>query len=133
MNKIYKVIYRTTCFFTVMVLIYTLGLALGLSNTAGDEGVYSLLLKNIVTLFAFSVVFGLSFLIFETGLPPSAKRIFHAVVLYVAFLVAAMIMANTGDDTRQQILFIFIATLLYTVIYIASLLISKGAGKLIKK
>jgi hypothetical protein len=44
-----------------------------------------------------------------------------------------MIMANTGDDTRQQILFIFIATLLYTVIYIASLLISKGAGKLIKK
>ena len=60
-------------------------------------------------------------------------RIFHIAILYVSFMAASLIMANTGDDPRQIILFVFIATLLYTVVYLAALMVSKGLKKLLKK
>lgn len=133
MNKIIKSVTRAAYFFSIAVILYTLTLAVGLGGAVGNEKIYSLLFKNIITIFGFALIFGFSFLLFETKLPPSAMRIFHIAILYVSFMAASLIMANTGDDPRQIILFVFIATLLYTVVYLAALMVSKGLKKLLKK
>ncbi|MDD4125623.1 MAG: hypothetical protein PHW77_07880 [Eubacteriales bacterium] len=133
MNRFRQTANRSSWFFTVSVLIYSLALATGMSDISNDIGIYRLLFKNIVTLFAFSCVFGSSFLLFDTKLPSSAKRLFHILILYAAMLASAFIMANAGTDARQIILFVFMATLLYIVIYSTALIVSKAVKKMQKK
>ncbi len=133
MSKFRNTANRASWFFTVAVLVYSLTLAIGMSEVTNITGIYGVLFKNIVTLFGFSCVFGVSFLLFDTKLPSSAKRMLHILILYAAMLVTVFIMGNSGNDTREIILFVFIATLLYTIIYTVSVLISKAITKMIKK
>jgi hypothetical protein len=124
-----KIANRACRFFTVAAIIYTASLAAGLAEAENVSGIYGLLFKNIITIFAFSCVYGSSFLLFNLKITPAAKRMLHVLILYAAMLVSIFVMANTGGDIRNVIIFVFIATLLYTVIYTASVIIAKTINK----
>jgi hypothetical protein len=124
-----KIANRACRFFTVTAILYTAWLAVGLSEAENVSGIYGLLFKNIITIFAFSCVYGASFLLFNLKITPAAKRVLHVLILYAAMLASVFIMAGTNGDARNVIIFIFIATLLYTVIYTASVLIAKAINK----
>lgn len=121
------------CVFTASVIIYTGALAAAMSSEASAAGAYGLLFKNIMLLFVFSLAVGFAELIFTLEkLPPAAKRVIHVLAVYAVTLACALLMANTGKDARQIVLFVFILTLLYTVIYTAAALIIhvvRKAGK----
>lgn len=129
MSNFLKIANRACRFFTVAAILYAASLAVGLSEAENISGVYGLLFKNIFTIFAFSCVYGASFLLFNLKITPAAKRMLHALILYAAMLASVFVMANTGSDVRNIIIFVFIATLLYTVIYTASVLIAKAINK----
>ncbi len=132
-NRFNKAANRAAWFFTAAVPVYTLILRLGVTESGDTAGIYAVLFKNILTLFGFACVFGASFLFFDTKLPQSAKRLLHVLTLYLASLTAAFIMGNSGRDAREIILFVIIATLLFTVVYTASALTASAVRKLIKK
>lgn len=132
-SKFRKAANRASWFFTAAALAYTLTLAVVMPETNESVDIYGVLFKNIATLFGFSCVFGASFLLFDTALPSSAKRFLHVLVLYVATLISVFIMGKSGSDAREVIIFIFAATLLYTVIYTASVLISKAVKRFFAK
>ena len=132
--KRFNMIAGVTCgVFTAAVIVYTGALAAAMSDDASAAGAYGLLFKNIMLLFVFSLAVGCAELIFSLQkLPPAAKRVIHVLAVYAVTLVCALLMANTGKDARQIVLFIFILTLLYTVVYTAASLIIhfvRKAGK----
>lgn len=130
MSSLNKVLYRAASFFTLSSLVYTLCVALAKGQNQNINDVYMLLFKNQVALFVFSVIFGLSFLFFNIKkLPPAAKRFFHIVLLYLAMLGTIFIMADVSGEPRDIILFIFMATLLFMIIYLSAM----GLSSLIKK
>lgn len=118
MKKFQRVVFISAVFFTVLTLIYLSALAIAVSGRATD-GVYTLLLKNVFTLFGFSCVVGVSSLILTSKLGESAKRLLHILVIYVSAVVSSLIMANPGSDARQIVLFVFVATFLFIVAYAA--------------
>ncbi len=118
MKKFQRVVFISAVFFTVLTLIYLSALAIAVSGRATD-GVYTLLLKNVFTLFGFSCVVGVSSLILTSKLGGSAKRLLHILVIYVSAVVSSLIMANPGSDARQIVLFVFVATFLFIVAYAA--------------
>ena len=75
---------------------------------------------------AASAVFGASFLTFDVkGLPSAAKRTIHIVLLYAAMLCAFLLMADVSSgEVGSMVLFVFLSTLLYIVVYAVSCLIS---------
>ena len=118
MRKLQRVIFISTVFFTILTLIYLSALAIAVSGKATD-GVYTLLLKNVFTLFVFSCVVGASSLILTSRLGNASKRIIHIITLYAATVVSSLVMANPGSDPRQVILFVFVATFLFIIAYAA--------------
>jgi len=121
----FKTIAFTACaFFSGAALVYTASLALAL-GTSSAAGAYGLLFKNIAALFIYSWILALLGQVFETKLPSAAKRVIHVLALYAATLVCALVIADPGSDARQVVLFIFILTLLYTVVYTASALVMR--------
>lgn len=130
-----KAVNRAARFFMAAVPLYIFILFLGVKESGDAAGIYALLFKNILTLLAFSFVYGGSFLLFDAGasLPSTAKRLLHAFILYLASLAAAFIMGNSGRDVRENIIFVFIATLLFAVLYTAMTLIAAAVRKAIKR
>ncbi len=128
MSKFQRVIFIAAAFFTVLTLIYLSALAIAVSGKATD-GVYTLLLKNVFTLFGFSCVVGASSLILTSRLPSAARRVLHVLVIYAATVVSSLIMADPGKDARQIVLFVFVATFLFIVVYAAYITI----GAIIRK
>jgi hypothetical protein len=88
-----------------------------------------LLLKDLALLLVFSLFFGFSMLIFNLKrVPNAAKWTLHVFVLYIAmlgcFLLMSGIMANKGSTPSNKVMFIFISTLLFALIYsIAALIV----------
>lgn len=109
-------------FFSFAVLVYTAALAVAMGENSA-AGAYGLLFKNIAALFVYSWALGAAELIFSSRLPSAAKRVIHIFALYAATLACALVMASPGRDARQIVLFVFILTLLYTVIYTAASLV----------
>lgn len=115
-------------FFSCAALVYTAALAIAMGEKSA-AGAYGLLFRNIAALFAYSWAVGAAELIFSARLPSAAKRVIHIFALYAATLACALVMASPGKDARQIVLFIFILTLLYTIIYTASSLIIRFIRK----
>ena len=116
MKKLQRVVFIASTFFTVLTLIYLSALAISVSGKATD-GVYTLLLKNVFTLFGFSCVVGVSSLILTSRLPSAARRVLHVLIIYASAVVSSLIMANPGSDARQVVLFVFVATFLFIIAY----------------
>ena len=98
------------------------------------RAVFSLLLRNFAVILAASAVFGVSFMLFEVKwLPSAARRTFHILLLYADLIIAFLLMANVSGDTSGQVLFVFMATLIFIVLYgvscIVSSVIRKRRGK----
>ncbi|MEG1742834.1 MAG: DUF3021 family protein [Clostridia bacterium] len=116
MKQFKKIALKTSCFFTIGSLIYILLLTFSVSGTPNVSDVYSLILKNHLAMLAFSIIFGVSYLIFDIKkMPQAAKRFLHILINYVAMLVTFFVMAAV--DKRSQIIFAFVATFIFIVVY----------------
>ena len=121
------VVFRACLCFTVSAVLYTAVMSLMLADSAGEPAaVFTLLFQNFMIILAASAVFGASFLIFDVkGLPSAAKRTIHIVLLYAAMLCAFLLMADVSSgEVGSMVLFVFLSTLLYIVVYAVSCLIS---------
>lgn len=118
MAKLRQVIFKAACFYSVASLVYVSLVALMVDGSTTIANAYSLVLGNLVVLFGYSLVFGASFLLFDAAkLPQSARRLLHVIVLYVATVAACFMLANVTDDLRSRILFVFMATFAFIVVY----------------
>ena len=115
-------------FFSAAALIYTGALAIYMGDRSA-AGAYGLLFKNIAALFVYSWAMGALEFVFTLKISSAAKRVVHAFALYVCTLAAGLVMADPGKDARQIVLFIFILTLVYTVLYTAAVLIMRVIKK----
>ena len=119
-----KIAFVACSFFSVAALVYTGALAIAMGGRSA-AGAYGLLFKNIAVLFVYSWAMGALDSVFTLKVSAAAKRVIHALALYACTLAAGLIMADPGKDARQIVLFIFILTLVYTVIYTATVLIMR--------
>lgn len=133
MNKAKSAARRAFCFFSFAVLAYTGFLAVGLGDSKGLADTYGLLFKNICVIFAYALAFGFSFLVFEIKRSPVARRILHVFLLYAATLGTLLALANISGGAREVIIFIFISTLLYAVVYTAVLIVFRAVSAVINK
>ncbi len=118
MKKFGQMLFKTACFYTFSSLAYVLAISLSVDGKVALSDAYTLIFKNLLVLLGFSAAFGVSFLLFDIKkLPSTAKRLLHALFLYVCAVGACLLMANVGDDIRKKVLFIFVATFIYVVIY----------------
>ncbi len=133
MEKLKSVLFKAACFYSCASLVYLLAVALfldGNTTVINASDAYMEVFEKTAVLFLFSLAFGASFMIFDVKkLPSSAKRIIHAIGLYIAFVAACFFMASVDDDLRKKVMFVFIATFFYVIIYcvctFASFLIRK--------
>ena len=129
MAKFKKIAAVACSFFSAAALIYTGALALFMGGRSAVAGAYGLLFKNIAVLFVYSWAMGALELVFELRLSSAAKRVIHAFALYAFTLAAGLMMADPGKDARRIVLFIFILTLVYIVLYTATVLIMRVIKK----
>lgn len=118
MAKLRQVIFKAACFYSVASLVYVALVALMVKGNTTVADAYSLVLGNLAVLFGYSLVFGASFLLFDAAkLPQSARRLLHVIVLYAATIAACFMLANVTDDLRSKVLFVFMATFVFIVVY----------------
>jgi len=125
-NKLLKCLFRSLLFYTPISFGYLGFIALTVENgNKANAAFAALLLKNLALLLAFSLAFGFSALIFDIKrFPNAAKWTLHIIVLYAAMLGCFLLMASPDSTPSGKVLFIFIATLLYALIYsIAALIV----------
>ncbi|PKM63091.1 MAG: hypothetical protein CVU97_02055 [Firmicutes bacterium HGW-Firmicutes-21] len=125
-QKYKSCLYKSLLLYTVLSYGYLAAVASSSAdNTSTAISVFAReLLSNNAVLLLFSLVFGFSFLIFTIkGMPNAAKWTIHIVLLYASMLLAFLSMARVGADPRSKVLFIFISTLIFAVLYSISALI----------
>lgn len=125
-NNLLKCLFRSLLFYTPVSFGYLGFIALTVNNPNKNISTFAaLLLKNLALLLVFSLVFGFSMLIFNAKrLPNAAKWTLHIFVLYASMLGCFLLMATPDSKPSGKVLFIFIATLLFFLIYgIAALII----------
>ena len=129
--RLKEVVFRGSLCFTVSSLVYVAVMSAMLSGADGEPGaVFSLLLRNFAVILAASAVFGVSFMLFEVKwLPSAARRTFHILLLYADLIIAFLLMANVSGDTSGQVLFVFMATLIFIVLYGVSCIVSSVIRK----
>ena len=117
MAKLRQVIFKAACFYSVASLVYVALVALMVKG-------------NTTVADAYSLVFGASFLLFDAAkLPQSARRLLHVIVLYAATIAACFMLANVTDDLRSKVLFVFMATFVFIVVYTLGAVIGWAARR----
>ena len=124
-NTLLKSLFRSLLFYTPVSFLYLVFIALSVENSNKAISAFAgLLLRNLALLLLFSLVFGFSLQIFNLKrIPNAAKWTLHIVVLYAAMLGCFLLIANPNASPSGKVLFIFISTLLFAVIYSISALI----------
>ena len=121
MAKLRQVIFKAACFYSVASLVYVALVALMVKGNTTVADAYSLVLGNLA---------GASFLLFDAAkLPQSARRLLHVIVLYAATIAACFMLANVTDDLRSKVLFVFMATFVFIVVYALGAVIGWAARR----
>ena len=127
----------STSFFTVLTLAFC-GLAAAGASAFGEENMtITQFADNSFVFFLYSVVFGLSFLVFDVkALPKPAKRLTHMALNYAAMVFFLFFMATLGSpsaETADDLVSaaadgragrIFAASFLFLALYFAGMLVS---------
>lgn len=117
-------VFKSLLFFIPVSFAYIAAVALNTNSDATANASFAtLLLKNLAFLFAFSLIFGFSFLIFKAKkLQNAAKWSLHIFLLYAALTATAILMTGNSDDPSAMVLLVFIVAMLFAVIYSLSAL-----------
>lgn len=123
-------LYATLCFTLVMLTVCGLFATAQATLTKVENSFASSTFANLAFLiFVYSVLVGLSFLVFDIkAMNKTLKRVIHVVLNY-ALVVAALIMANTSEKTDMTML-VFAMTFVFIAVYFFAMLIGKGINKL---
>ena len=117
-------IFYSLSLYTVLSILYIAFLyiafiAFPVENKSLDvAGFAGLLLQNMLFLLLFSFIFGFSLIIFNIRkIPSAAKWTLHILLLYAVTLVTFLLISSGSEDPSQKVLFIFISTVLFAIIY----------------
>jgi hypothetical protein len=124
-NNLLKSLFRSLLFYTPVSFGYLGFIALTINNSNKTIAAFAgLLLKNLALLLVFSLVFGFSMQIFNLKrMSNAAKWTLHIVVLYATTLGCFLSITDASSTPSGTVLFIFISTLLFALIYSISALI----------
>lgn len=119
--KTYKrCIFSSLLFYAAASFVYIGATALAVAdNTSTVISDFALLLlKNLIVLFIFSLIFGFSKLIFKAKIIPNAvKWSLHFTILLTSTIIAYLLTAGAGNNPKDKIIFIIIIILLFSVVY----------------
>jgi len=139
-SKFKKSCFYSFVFFGIVILIYTVSVAIYLSASDSTSAKlpwesFKPFFKAVMVAAGYSAVFGVSFLLFDIPAPQAVKRFLHVLVLYIFAVGAVLILlyAGTEKQTRDAILMVLFTSLLFAVVYAASTVISAIVRRAIKK
>ena len=121
MKRTFSIIYRALCHFA---LAFT-GIVLFFGKFLVDEKLDSLKAESISIFAAFSIIFGISSLVFSTRIPSVLKVVLHFIINSAAFIATF----GSGRPASQ----VLVSYALFAIIYFVVLACSVGLNKLIEK